>query len=207
MIEPIEVYNNAVDAAETILERFPEGYDPKLMIILGSGCGGIAESMERLETIPYSEISGMPQSKVPQHKMELILGKYGGKDVLGFSGRIHCYAGHVGQEAAFPVYLAHLLGAESALMTSAAGIAPDDKRGGDKRYPIKNGELVHIISPYPGFHETSLRGSVEGMPGSRFNPMMNAPSIALGEYAQQVAEHNGIKLAEAVYVQIYSWMV
>ena len=48
-------------------------------------------------------------------------GKLEGVPVLLFDGRIHFYEGHPMWQVAFPVYVAHKMGATTLLVTNAAG--------------------------------------------------------------------------------------
>ena len=94
---------------------------PDILIQLGTGLGGLAESMEEACTIPYGEIPHFPQSTVTSHAGNLIFGRLGGKSVALLQGRLHYYEGYSTREVAFPVRVLSLLGVQAAVITNASG--------------------------------------------------------------------------------------
>ena len=62
---------------------------PSVGIILGSGLGDMAESVEDSVHIPYREIPNFAPSTVEGHKGELVLGTLEGKTVAVLQGRLH----------------------------------------------------------------------------------------------------------------------
>ena len=55
---------------------------PTIGLVLGSGLGGYADTLEDAVRIPYSEIPNFPSSTVESHAGKMIIGKLSGKDVL-----------------------------------------------------------------------------------------------------------------------------
>ena len=49
-------------------------FKPRIGIVLGSGLGGLADDIDVVERIPYSELEGFPRSTVEGHKGEYIFG-------------------------------------------------------------------------------------------------------------------------------------
>ena len=95
--------------------------DIEAAVILGSGLGGFADQIERLSTIPYHNIPGMPISSVEGHAGELIFGQVNGHTIMAFSGRFHHYEGFSFEETATPVYIANYLQANKLIISNAAG--------------------------------------------------------------------------------------
>ena len=62
-------------------------------IILGTGLGELGKSIEVKHTIPYTAIPHFPVSTVQGHKGNLLIGKFGGKNVIAMQGRFHFYEG------------------------------------------------------------------------------------------------------------------
>ena len=60
---------------------------PRAGIILGSGLGAFAESVEQPISIPYADIPHFPQSTVQGHSGHLVLGTIGGVPVAVMQGR------------------------------------------------------------------------------------------------------------------------
>jgi purine-nucleoside phosphorylase len=44
-----------------------EHLQPEWGIVLGSGLGSFVDELEVLASVPYAEVAGLPQSKVPGH--------------------------------------------------------------------------------------------------------------------------------------------
>ena len=55
------------------MNRAPD-QTPRVGLVLGSGMGGVADSIEDPIVIPYSELPGFPQSTVSGHAGQLVLG-------------------------------------------------------------------------------------------------------------------------------------
>lgn len=103
---------------------------PAVGLVLGSGLGGFADALEDAVSVDYSEIGGLPTSGVPGHAGKLHLGRLGGVPVAVAQGRIHIYEGRSAREAAALARLFHELGADTAVLTNAAGIVNANLRPG-----------------------------------------------------------------------------
>ncbi len=94
---------------------------PACAIILGSGLGGLADVITDARPISYADIPGFHATHVIGHKGQLIAGTLGGREVIALAGRFHMYEGHAPQVSAFPVRVAHALGAKTLFVSNAAG--------------------------------------------------------------------------------------
>lgn len=94
---------------------------PRFAIVLGTGLGGMAQSIEAEATIPYQEIPHFVKATGLGHDGNLIIGKLGGKDVVAMQGRLHYYEGYTMKEITFPLRVMHALGAGELVMSSAVG--------------------------------------------------------------------------------------
>ena len=74
------MYKKIKETAEWLQKRMPNA--PKTAIVLGTGLGQLAERIEKLLCIPYSEIPNFPVSTVEGHAGQLIFGRLGGVDVM-----------------------------------------------------------------------------------------------------------------------------
>ena len=101
--------------------RSLEDRKPKMALILGSGLGHLAESVEEATIIESSSIPGYPASTVEGHSGRLIVGVLEGVPVSVVQGRLHVYEGHDIDETTFPVRLVHAMGADRVIVTNAAG--------------------------------------------------------------------------------------
>jgi len=163
---------------------------PKIAIILGTGLGGLAEDIKEKEIIPYSEIPNFPVSTVQSHSGNLVLGKLGNKEVVAMQGRFHYYEGYSLKEVTFPVRVMKKLGADTIIISNAAG--------GINRF-FKRGDLMLITDHINLFGDNPLIGPNDEELGPRFPDMSEAYNQELIELAKKVAMKEKIRLQEGVY--------
>ena len=94
---------------------------PRVALILVSGLGALAEAARDTTAVPAAAIPDYPASTVEGHEGRLIFGTLEGTPVVFVQGRVHLYEGYPVQRLAFPVRLAHALGAERMVVTNSAG--------------------------------------------------------------------------------------
>ena len=111
--------NKIKQAAEYILSKISE--KPTVALVLGSGLGKFAETLENPISINYTDIPHFPESTVKGHAGKLVIGKKAGKVVVCMQGRFHFYEGHNMQAVTFAMRVMHAIGAEDAIVTNAAG--------------------------------------------------------------------------------------
>ena len=69
------------------------GFQPDILLILGSGLGDFGERVEAPISVPYAEIPHFKYSTVPGHKGRFVFGTLAGKNVAVMQGRLHLYEG------------------------------------------------------------------------------------------------------------------
>ena len=94
---------------------------PTIGIILGSGLGPFADTLENAVRIPYNDIPHFASSSAVGHANELVIGTLGGKTVVAMKGRFHYYEGVSLDQVTFPVRLMKALGVEKLIITNACG--------------------------------------------------------------------------------------
>ena len=175
-------------AADAIRPRL--GVQPRVGIILGSGLGGIASTIEKPARIPYRDVPGFPGATVVGHAGELIAGTLGGAPVVALSGRFHMYEGHDAALAGFPVRVLHALGASVLIVSNAAGAV---------RATFEAGTVMLIEDHINLMFQNPLVGPQEE--GDVRFPDMSAPyDKELRDIARRVAAEQGIALEEGVYL-------
>lgn len=107
-------------AAASLAARFG-GRIPETAIVLGSGLGAIADDLQDLIEVAAADVPGLPASGVAGHAGRIRLGRWAGREVLVFQGRVHLYEGHPAETATRAVRAAARLGAGTLLLTNAAG--------------------------------------------------------------------------------------
>ncbi|HYP21363.1 MAG TPA: purine-nucleoside phosphorylase, partial [Chloroflexia bacterium] len=116
-----ELSDKIKQTAAAVRERLPNGWQPDVAIILGSGLGALADQVDAVASIPYGEIPGFVQSSVQGHAGRLVLGTLEGTRVAVMQGRVHYYEGFSLRQTTFPVRVLRELGAHTLLGTNAAG--------------------------------------------------------------------------------------
>lgn len=167
-----------------------DGFAPELLLILGSGLGGLAEQVERPLYIPYGDVPYFKKSTAMGHAGRFVAGMLGGKRALLMQGRLHVYEGHTMEEVAYPVRVAKLLGIETLVVTNAAG---------GVNLELKGGKLM-LIRDYIKFTlDNPLMGPNLPEFGPRFPDMTYVFDRDLRETFKAVAAAQGESVAEGVY--------
>src|SRR5207244_917368 len=100
-------------------------------VILGSGLGSFADTLDdRIET-PYSQIPGWPVSTAIGHAGKLVTGRLDGIEVIVAAGRAHWYEGYTAQQVAYPIRELARRGVTSLVVTNAAGAINLSYKPGD----------------------------------------------------------------------------
>lgn len=177
-------------AAEFIKSKLEKDFTPKIGLILGSGLGDIANSIQGIK-ISYAEIPGFESSKVQGHAGCLAIGTLAGRNVVAMQGRFHFYEGHAVQKVVFPVKVMKKLGVQKLVVTNASGGINTDFNPGD----------LMIITDHINFMGTNpLIGQNDDELGLRFPDMSEAYSKKLVETAKNVAREVGIEIKQGIYL-------
>ncbi len=182
------MYKKIQATAAWLRERMPNA--PQTAIVLGTGLGQLAKSIDRILSIPYSEIPNFPVSTVEGHAGELIFGRLGGKDVMAMEGRFHYYEGYTMQQVTFPIRIMYELGIKTLFVSNAAG-------GTNPNFKI--GDLMIITDHINFMPENPLHGP-NVPPGPRFPDMSEAYDHELIARADAIAAKHGIKVQHGVYL-------
>ncbi len=185
-------------AAEVLGDRI-EGV-PEVAITLGSGLSNAVSLSAQDEedpsqnggvTIPWQEIPGFPLPTVEGHAGDLWIGRLCGKLTLVQRGRTHFYEGYDMTSVTFAARLFALIGIPTMIATNASGaINP----------ALDAGDLVLLRDHINMLGVNPLRGANFDRLGPRFPDMSRAYTPELRKLARSVAEAEGIRLKEGVYV-------
>ena len=169
-------------------------HQPAIGLVLGSGLGGLAEAVADPDVIPSAEIPHWPQSTVEGHLGRLVIGRLEGQTVLVQQGRAHYYEGLSMQQATLPIRVMQLLGIRAVILTNAAGGLRPDFNPGD----------LMLITDHINFLGmagiSGLRGPNDASFGPRFPDMSQVYDLELRRLALDVAQAQGLKLHQGVYV-------
>jgi purine-nucleoside phosphorylase len=183
--------NQIDEAAHTVRARITS--QPRIAIILGSGLGSLAESVENPAVIPYGEIPSWPVSTVAGHAGRLVIGSLQGRDVLVMQGRSHYYEGYSMPLIGFPVRVMQRLGIETMIVTNAAGAVNPAYEPGDLMLIIDHLNLIGMAGLNP------LRGPNLDELGPRFPDMSRAYDRDLIAVVRRYSKENQVTLHEGVY--------
>jgi purine-nucleoside phosphorylase len=168
-------------------------HQPKIGMILGSGLGTLAESVEAADIIPYEKLPSWPVSTVHGHSGRLVVGQLEGQTVLVMQGRTHYYEGYSIGTIGLPVRVMQRLGIETMVVTNAAGAINPDYTPGDVMLIIDHLNLIGIGGANP------LRGPNLDEFGPRFPDMSQVYDNELGQLVRDAAVRHGLDLQEGVY--------
>lgn len=167
---------------------------PKVGLILGSGLGGLAESVFNPKIVDYQSIPHWPVPTIQGHAGRLVTGHLFGMPTLVMQGRVHYYEGYPMDQVTFPIRVMQRLGVQLIILTNAAGAIHPDYIPGDVMLITDHIALIGMAGLNP------LRGPNLSEFGERFPDMSQVYSRKVQSIARGAAEKKNIALREGVYV-------
>ena len=174
-------------ATAQIIKRL-NGLMPRTAIVLGSGLGGLADSLENPINIPFGELEGFPVSGVSGHSGELIAGELSGKPIILLSGRVHYYEQGDSSAMRLPIECLKAIGVENLILTNSAG-SVDEKMGPGS---------VMQLSDHIDF--SGLNPLIGEPTDKRFVGMTNAYHDGLASQFESAAKAVKVELFKGVYM-------
>ena len=177
-------------AVAAIAGALPAGARPTVGLILGSGLGAFADTVDGRVAVPFQRIPGFPPSTIAGHAGNIVYGRKSGVELLALQGRIHFYEGHELSRVAFPARVLVASGCKTLIITNAAG-------GVDAS--LTPGQIVIIGDHLNLMGGSPLRGANDERLGARFPDMTEAYDRALRRLAAACGREVGLTLREGVY--------
>jgi len=162
-------------------------------VVLGSGLGAFADTLDHRKETPYSEIHGWPVSTAAGHAGKLVAGRIGKTEVIVLAGRAHLYEGYSAAQVTFGIRELARRGVRSLVLTNAAGGINLEYRPGDL---VLISDHINLMGANP------LTGPNDDALGPRFPDMSEAYSREYRETAKLAAKDLGIPLREGVYAAL-----
>lgn len=170
-----------------------KSFSPRAGIILGTGLGKLAKSIEKQRSISYKELPGFPVPTAAGHCDRLTWGYLSGMPVVAMEGRFHYYEGYGLSEITLPVRVMKALGIEYLVVSNAAG-------GLNPQYG--RGDIVLIEDHINLMGVNPLIGPNDNALGPRFPDMIEPYCKKLIAVAESCALKRGIKTHRGVYVGV-----
>ena len=180
-------YERLRNCYESIQERIL--IRPKIALVLGSGLGDYADSIQIESTLDYHEIKGFPVSTVSGHKGRFVFGYVEKIPVVIMQGRVHYYEGYPMEDVVLPIRLMKMMGAEILFLTNAAG---------GVNYNFHAGDFMMITDQISSFVPSPLLGQNIEELGERFPDMSHIYDEDLSQILREASHDLGILLQEEI---------
>jgi purine-nucleoside phosphorylase len=162
---------------------------PRVLLVLGSGLGSIADELDDAVRIPFADIPGFAPATVEGHRGVVVAGTLEGTECVALQGRYHLYEGHPPEALTLPVRALAAIGARTLIVTNAAG-------GLNRSFRV--GDLMLIDDHINLMWQNPLIGT--HVPGDARFPDMSQPyDLELRAIAHTVARQLGVTLVSGTY--------
>lgn len=162
---------------------------PEVGILLGSGLGGIADSLEKKASIPYTAIPGFPQLKNEGHNGQLSFGYIKDTPIVCLEGRVHYYEGDKSEEIKHYIRTLQALGCKTLIITTATGSLRKD---------IAPGNIAVVSDHINMFPTNPLVGPNDEEVGPRFLPLEDPYDPEIIAQLQKSAKSLNISLYDVI---------
>lgn len=181
-----------VEAAAKFIRRRTK-LRPQIAIVLGSGLGAFADSLESATRTPYERIPNFPRSTAIGHASQLVIGKSSNVPVAVMQGRVHGYEGYSPAEVIFPMRVLARLGIRTVILTNAAG---------GINLSFKPGAFIILRDHINLLGSNPLTGINDERFGPRFPDLTDAYSKTFRTIALEEARRLHIDVHEGVYAAV-----
>ncbi len=187
-----------VQEAVAALQEKAQGYTPKIGIVLGTGLGGLAATVEESTRVPYTHLPHFPKATVASHEGCFVLGKMSDSaghsvDVILQQGRCHLYEGYSPADVCMGVRTMAGLGIENLIICSATGALNPQ---------FDTGDLMLMTDHINLTGQSPLTGENVDAWGVRFPDMSKIYDENLRKLCLESALQLGTRLERGVYAGV-----
>src|SRR5436190_1172164 len=187
----MDYYDQVREAADAVGRRL--GEVPSIGIVLGSGLGGLVESIDEAVSMAYEGLPHWPASRVPGHDGRVAVGKMRGRSIIALAGRCHVYEGYSLPTVTFALRVLGLLGVRIVILTNAAG---------GIHLGFHPGALMIIDDHVNLMGSNPLVGPNDDRFGPRFPDMSEAYSPRLRGIADGAAKAAHVPVVHGIYAAL-----
>jgi purine-nucleoside phosphorylase len=187
-----QYFDQVIEAADWLRGRGFGGGNVGL--VLGSGLGPFADTMEEAFGINYADIPHFPAAQVMGHAGRLVGGAVRGRHVIALSGRAHFYEGHDLRAVTFAIRVLGCLGIRTLILTNAAG---------GINTAFASGALMIIDDHINLLGSNPLIGPQDDRFGPRFPDMTNVYSPRLRALADETSRNIELAVCHGVYIAVH----
>jgi purine-nucleoside phosphorylase len=189
----MEKAKNLIEKLDDVREFLRErcGEFPKVVVVLGSGLGDFADSLQSRIDLAVSDIPHFKSLSVEGHAGRLRIGTLSGTPIACLQGRLHAYEGHPLSDVVFPAQALGWAGGKVFVLTNASGGLREGMKPLDFLL-VRDHINMTGCNPLVGKNFDTL--------GQRFPDMSNLYNSRLREIFNRSAKKLGIPLKEGVYL-------
>ena len=179
------------NCAKSLASNLPQGFVPKIGLVLGTGLGKTGSRLTASVRVPYSDLPDFPESTAASHQGHFLAGYLEQIPVLMQQGRCHLYEGRRPDEVCMGVRVMAELGISVLVLTNAAGALN----------PLFAAGSLMVIDDHINFTGASpLTGPNEESWGLRFPDMSEVYDRELIDTLENTALALGVRLSKGVYL-------
>lgn len=187
----LELYDKIQAAAAAVRAQWDR--TPHAGVILGTGLGGVVETMHVEATLDYEALPHFPRSTTLSHRGRLVCGELAGLPVVVMEGRFHLYEGYTLKQITLPVRLMQALGAQLLIASNASG--------GMNPY-FRCGDIMVIEDHINLLGDNPLIGINDDRLGPRFPDMSQPYDLRLVDRLLEIARRENLVVHQGVFVAV-----
>jgi len=175
-------------AVAALRQRIP--VVPEVAVVLGSGLGTFADTLQGATAVDYADIPDFPRTTVIGHKGRLVFGTVGQRRVVAMQGRLHLYEGLDAGAVTFGVRVLAALGVSTLILTTASGGIHRHFEAGD--IMLIEDQINLQLRGVPGIGNGDLPAAAWRAPGAIYSPRLLQHALGVANAMGEHRVHRGV---------------